>query len=146
MSHEKETEAASQGFKVVDHRRFNQNGTEKKSTPESSEAPSESGGQPPEASPTERETLSETREDLREITFADLILSLAGSAQMCLGISPHPLDPSMEKDLEQAKQSIDLLGVLAEKTRGNLTSEEERLLEVILADLRIRYVEECKKK
>src|SRR5262245_2055902 len=148
MGHEKETEAASQGFKVVDHRRFNPDGTEKTSAPESSEASSEF-----ETGPSEKTPLPESKEGPSrekgspgEITFADLILSLAGSAQMSLGISAHPSSPSMEKDLEQAKQNIDLLGILADKTRGNLSPEEGRLLELILADLRMRYVEECKKK
>jgi uncharacterized protein DUF1844 len=153
MSHEKETEAASQGFKVVDHRRFNPDGTEKAFASEPSAPPAESETGPSEKSPPpesphqeSNERLSDRKEGPQGITFADLILSLAGSAQMSLGISPHPMSPPMEKDLEQAKQSIDLLGILADKTRGNLTPEEDRLLEIVLADLRIRYVEECKKK
>ena len=49
-----------------------------------------------------------------------------------------------EKDLPLAKQTIDILGILREKTRGNLTPEEEKLMENILTDLRWRYVREAK--
>ncbi|HCU25081.1 MAG TPA: DUF1844 domain-containing protein [Deltaproteobacteria bacterium] len=62
--------------------------------------------------------------------FASLILSLATAAQSVL-----------EKDRPQAQYHIDLLGVLAEKTKGNLSPEEEKLLQALLYDLRMRFVE-----
>jgi len=50
--------------------------------------------------------------------------------------------PCAERNLEAAKQTIDILGILKDKTRGNLSDEEERLLESLLYELRMRYVRE----
>jgi hypothetical protein len=136
MNMEKDSEEASQEIKVSDHRRFNPDGTEKSSTG-SEELKKES----PEAP----ESLNSSPREAPEATFAGLILSLAGSAQISLGISPNPLNQKVEKDLSQAKHVIDLLGLLSEKTKGNLKAEESQLLEVILSDLRLRFVEEKSK-
>jgi hypothetical protein len=64
---------------------------------------------------------------------------------MHLGEVPHPDTEKVERDLPLAKQNIDLLGLLEEKTKGNLTGDEERLLHQVLFDLRMRYVELTKK-
>ncbi|MBK8218479.1 MAG: DUF1844 domain-containing protein [Myxococcales bacterium] len=64
---------------------------------------------------------------------------------MHLGEAPHPEDGRIEKNLPLAKQNIDLLGLLEEKTKGNLTGDEERLLSQVLFDVRMRYVELTKK-
>ena len=61
-----------------------------------------------------------------------------------LGGNPDPVTGKTEKDLPLAKQTIDILGMLQEKTRGNLTADEGKLLENLLADLRWRYVREAK--
>jgi hypothetical protein len=61
---------------------------------------------------------------------------------MHLGELPNPMTQKREKDLAAAKQMIDLLGMLQAKTRANLTDEEERLLQQLLFDLRLRYVRE----
>ena len=71
--------------------------------------------------------------------FETLVLSLATSALLHLGESKE--DPSNELNLPLAKQSIELLGMLHEKTRGNLTSHEQILLETILYDLRLKFIE-----
>jgi hypothetical protein len=75
------------------------------------------------------------------IDFYTFVLSLGSSAFVHLGDAPHPETGEAQKpDLPLAKQTIDLLDMLREKTRGNLTAEEERFLESLLADLRLRYV------
>ena len=76
----------------------------------------------------------------REIDFTTFCVSLASSAFVHLGDIPHPESQKAEPNLVLAKQTIDLLGMLQAKTRGNLTGEEEKLLEHLLADLRLRYV------
>jgi Domain of unknown function (DUF1844) len=81
---------------------------------------------------------------LPTIDFATFILSLSHSALMHLGEAPHPDTNSVEANLPLAKQNIDLLGLLEEKTKGNLTGDEERLLAQVLFDLRMRYVERSK--
>ncbi|HEY9074733.1 MAG TPA: DUF1844 domain-containing protein, partial [Desulfobaccales bacterium] len=76
------------------------------------------------------------------VTFSSLIFSLSSTAFMNLGAIPDPNTGKMEKDLALAKQTIDLLGVLREKTRNNLDQEEENLFEHLLYDLRMAYVKE----
>jgi Domain of unknown function (DUF1844) len=82
---------------------------------------------------------------LPSIDFATFVLSLSHSAFMHLGEAPHPETNSVEKNIPLARQTIDLLGVLEEKTKGNLTGDEERLLHQVLYDLRMRFVESGRK-
>ena len=75
------------------------------------------------------------------IDFYTFILSLGSSAFMYLGDTPHPeTGEPVPANLPLAKQTIDLLDMLHEKTRGNLTAEEEAFMEHLLTDLRLRYV------
>jgi hypothetical protein len=79
------------------------------------------------------------------IDFYTFVLSLGSSAFVHLGDAPHPeTGAPAEPDLLLAKQAIDILAMLEEKTKGNLTSEEEKFLETLLTDLRIRFVEKSK--
>ena len=79
------------------------------------------------------------------IDFATFVLSLSSSAAYHLGLVPHPEDESMSSNLPMAKQTIDILGILQEKTKGNLTGEEERLLGEVIYNLRMAYVTATKK-
>ena len=81
---------------------------------------------------------------LPEMDFSSFIFSLSTSALLHLGEVPDPLTQKTEKNLPLAKQTIDILGMLKEKTRGNLTGDEEKLLDNFLTDLRWRYVREVK--
>jgi hypothetical protein len=76
------------------------------------------------------------------IDFATFILSLSSSAAYHLGLAPHPEGESENNstNLPMAKQTIDILGILQEKTRGNLTGEEERILGEVLYNLRMAFV------
>lgn len=80
-------------------------------------------------------------EELPTADFATLVLSLSHSALLYLGAAPHPETNALESNLPLARHSIELLGMLEEKTRGNLSGEEERLLVQVLHDLRERFVE-----
>ncbi len=75
------------------------------------------------------------------VNFITFILSLAGSVQIHLGLMPNPTDSKIEKNLPVAKQTIDLLDVLKEKTKGNLTKDEDELFEHVLFELRMKYME-----
>jgi hypothetical protein len=76
------------------------------------------------------------------IDFYTFVLSLGSSAFVHLGDAPHPeTGKPVEPDLLVAKQTIDILAMLGDKTKGNLTSEEEKFLETLLTDLRIRFVQ-----
>ena len=79
------------------------------------------------------------------IDFATFVLSLSHSAVLHLGEAPHPETNQIEQNLTLARQTIDLLGLLEDKTKGNLTGDEERLLTQVLFDLRVRFVEVQKK-
>ena len=78
------------------------------------------------------------------LAFGTFILGLASTALIHLGVTPNPETGRAERDLALARQSLDLLGLLRDKTRGNLTEEEERLFAGILTELRLRYVEATK--
>jgi len=82
---------------------------------------------------------------LPEINFATFILSLSSSAMLHFGDFEDPVSGKKEKNLTMAKQTIEMIDMLKEKTKGNLTPEEERLLENILYELKIRYVKESNK-
>jgi hypothetical protein len=83
----------------------------------------------------------DAEDSLPAIDFATFVLSLSHSALVHLGDAPDPSGGMPKPDVTMAKQTIDLLLVLQEKTAGNLTGEEERLLDQVLYDLRMRYVE-----
>lgn len=85
------------------------------------------------------------RAPLPEVSFATFILSLSSSALLHLGEIPDPVSQRSETDLPMAKQIIDTIGMLQEKTKNNLDTEEERLVNTLLYDLRMRYVQKCKK-
>jgi hypothetical protein len=80
-------------------------------------------------------------ETLPRVDFSTFILSLSHSALMHLGEAPNPETGKVEKNLALARQTIDLIGMLEEKTKGNLAGDEERLVGQILFDLRMRFVE-----
>ena len=78
------------------------------------------------------------------ITFSTFIFSLNTSALVHLGDYPDPSTGKSEEDLPLAKQTIDLIALLEEKSRGNLTKDEESLIKHILYDLRLRYVQKTR--
>jgi hypothetical protein len=84
-------------------------------------------------------------EPLPSIDFSTLVLSLSQTALVHLGDAPHPEGEEPTHDLPLARQTIDMLGMLQEKTKGNLTGSEERLLDQVLYDLRMRFVELSKR-
>jgi len=83
---------------------------------------------------------SET-DDLPAVDFTTFVLSLSHSALLHLGDAPDPNGGKSEVDLPMARQTIDLLALIQEKTHGNLTGAEEQMLTQALYDLRLRFVE-----
>src|SRR3982074_2777885 len=75
------------------------------------------------------------------IQFSTFLLGLASTTLIHLGESPHPEGGAPAKNWVLARQSLDLLSMLRDKTRGNLTAEEEKFFDDLLADLRLRFVE-----
>ena len=98
------------------------------------------GQEEPAKAPQEKRT-----EPVPPINFSTFVLSLSTSAAMNLGGYQDPVSGHVPRNLPMAKQSIDILGILKDKTKGNLDAEEERLLDSALYELRMQYIEEMKK-
>ena len=93
---------------------------------------------------TSSDSATDQRPPLPEPSLKTFISGLGGQVLINLGAFPNPATGKVDKDLEQAKYSIDLLDILKDKMRGNLTDEESKLVETMLYDLRMRYVEACR--
>ena len=130
MTNEKNGEDREQGF-VVKDRRF---------SAKKDEADSEAREEVPREEPQTKEERADQDIPLPEINLTNFLLSLSTSILIQLGEVQDPMTNQIEKDLSNAKQTIDLLGMLREKTKGNLTPDEEKLFENLLYDLRMRYV------
>ncbi len=79
------------------------------------------------------------------IDFPTFVLSIASAAMMGLGLAPRPDSGKQVVDLELARQNIDLLEMIQNKTKNNLSAEEEKLLERVLYEVRTKFVEVSKK-
>jgi hypothetical protein len=131
------------GFVIKDRRIFSEDGEEQdEAAKETATAGEETQAQETE-DVADSEKFQETTQ-LPEINFATFIFSLNSSVLVHLGLIEDPATGKKEKNLPVAKQTIDILGMLEEKTRGNLSEDEDKLLKNILHDLRLMYVKEMK--
>ena len=135
------------GFVIKDRRRFAE-GTETEENeqgpqPEAASAEGEQRSASPEEVSDRQE--EQARGPLPQVTLATFIFSLSSSALVHLGEIPEPETNRTLVDLPIAKQIIDTLGMLQEKTKGNLDQDEERLLKSVLYDLRMRYIQKSDK-
>ena len=124
------------GFVIKDKRSFDEKGEMKEEKPEDEKKMEEKGE---EAGKDDAQ-----RPPLPEINFSSLIFSLSSSALLHFGQIVDPQTGEKKKDLALAKHSIDTIAMLKEKTKGNLSDEEEKFVESILTDLRWQYVKETK--
>lgn len=151
-------------FKVTDRRLFNSDGSPRDLAPEekpepvaavAQEAAAPAPAAEPEAQPepevpvSASETPAEAEEEFSEEDLADardpasfvsFVMSIASNAASALGMMEHPVTHQREVDVELGKHWIDILGMMQKKTAGNLTPQEKRMLEGLLADLRMQYV------
>lgn len=153
-------------FKVTDRRLFNSDGSPRDLPPE--EKPEPKAVPAPElaaaaaaaepavaetAAATDAETFPEpeqepeeefSAEDLADArdpaSFMSFVMSIASNAASALGMLEHPVTHQREVDIDLGKHWIDVLGMLEKKTAGNLTPQEKRMIEGLLADLRMQYV------
>jgi len=130
-------EKKDSGFVVKDKRIFAEgNGaTEKK-------AASELAGEKPEPQENVSDQSPDESVDYPPINFTNFILSLSTSALFHFGDFPDPASGKTQKNLSAAKQSIDLLDMINEKTKGNLNEQESNLIQGVLYELKMRYVKE----
>ncbi|GAK61203.1 hypothetical cytosolic protein [Candidatus Vecturithrix granuli] len=136
MEQEKE-----KGFKVTDKRSVFQEERAETPEPEKTSASEAKSAEEPKQQHLHQEN---DYSPLFEANFLTLIFSLYTHAQISLGLVPDPISQQTVKELPQAKYNIDLLSILQEKTKGNLTQEEEHTLEQILFELRMMYVDASK--
>jgi len=151
-------------FKVTDRRLFNADGSPRELAPEEKPEPQAAVAQeaaaaapapepeaPPEteipvsagatAAGAEEEFSEEDLADARDpASFVSFVMSIASNAASALGMMEHPVTHQREVDVELGKHWIDILGMMQKKTAGNLTPQEKRMLEGLLADLRMQYV------
>ena len=138
-------EIEGKGFVIKDRRRFTEEGEPKEET-----APEEQAEEPKSTTQEEAKDRAKKEEEVTEempfpeINFSTFIFSLNTSALLHLGEIPDPATGKQQEDLAMAKQTIDLIAMLQEKTRGNLAPDEENLVKHILYDLRLRYVQKAK--
>jgi hypothetical protein len=131
-------EEEEKGFVIKDRRSFGKEGDLKdEKAPETGESPEREKRQEPKKDEGQRPPLP-------EVNFNSLIFSLSSSAFFNLGEIADPQTGEKHKDLPLAKHSIDIIAMLGEKTKGNLNDEEQKFLDNILADLRLRYVKAVK--
>jgi hypothetical protein len=130
MGSDSEKEEQEKSFTVKDKRFSAQKEGERDSKVKEEKKGEEFRG----ADSTEQEAI------LPEINFINFLFSISTSALIQLGEIEDPTSQQAVKNLPLAKQTIDLIGMLKEKTKGNLTPEEAKLIENILFDLRMRYV------
>jgi hypothetical protein len=134
MADNKGNEEQEKGFVVKDRRFTAKKQEEEPAQPDTTQLNGEKGEDAPHDESVGQETPPP------EITFASLLFSLSTSALIQLGEIQDPMSKQTAKNLPLAKQTIDLIGMLKEKTKGNLTSDEEKLMENMLYDLKLRYV------
>ena len=127
-------------FTVNDRRIFSSEGENKDTAAE--EKPSEGTGEKKENKSAESERGRISESQLPEMNFPTFIMSMNASALVHLGIIEDPASGKKECNLPLAKQTIDILTMLEQKTRGNLSEDEDKMLKSILYDLKIIYVKE----
>jgi hypothetical protein len=128
--------------KIVDKRRFSAEGEAK----EGEEDKAEEKQATEEARPNANESVE--RDEHPEVTFSAFIMSLATQVLSMLGEIPSPETNQLNVNLDAARQSIDILSLLQDKTTGNRTPEEDRLMEEVVPSLKmafVRKVDELKK-
>jgi len=132
-------------FKVQDRRRFSASGEAREDVPPAVER--ETPAETPAETPPPSERAAQTPYEAGPppgLTFTTFIMSLVTQALALLGEIPDPISGQTHVELDAARQLIDILGILSEKTRGNLDAGEAALLDGALYDLRMKYVERAK--
>jgi Domain of unknown function (DUF1844) len=149
MPPEKQDDAKPSGFKVSDRRSFSESGEPASPAIPSAAAPTPDStarsAQPAATASNQSATRSAiTERELPVVDFHTFILSLGSSALLHLGELDQPDGAESHPDLPLAKHTIDIIAMLEAKTKGNLSPPEERLMESLLYDLRLRFVERSK--
>ncbi len=81
-----------------------------------------------------------SKTDSLPVNFSTLVISLASSAVLAMGLEKNPHTNNYEKDLDLARFNIDMLNMLKEKTKGNLNDDEKQFIETVISDLQLKFV------
>jgi hypothetical protein len=140
-------EHEDRGFVVKDRRKVSLDDTNQEAPAEHIQEEAKAVAEEKQADSSEDFRSSSERRNapLPEVSLATFIFSLSSSALVHLGEIPDPEVKNVAVDLPLAKQIIDTLGMLQEKTKGNLDPDEDNLLKSVLYDLRLRYVQKSSK-
>jgi hypothetical protein len=130
-------EQEEQGFRITDKRGFREEGETR--PPDSSEKIEEKPANE-QASSAEKTPLDQESTPRPPIDFPSYILSYYTQGLVLLGEVPNPYTNKKEEDVEAARHMIDILSMLDQKTKGNLSKEEEQLLESVLYELRMKFM------
>ena len=122
-------------FKVVDKRHDREDGM-----PDPAASVASTPSEEPVLEGEDGASDDQASKEMPPAEFTSLVISIATSAYLHLGEIPDPDSKHSQVNLDLARHSIDLLALLRDKTRGNLTDEEQRILERFLYDLRMKYV------
>lgn len=133
-------------FEVRDKRVFNQEGEQVREPSREAPTPDFAPGGGEGKHPEEHGGHTHPEGELPPVDFISFVGSLGASALMYLGEKIAPDQPEGLKDLHGAKQMIDLIALLEEKTKGNLNEDESHMMQSLLYNLRMRYVREAEKK
>ncbi len=135
------------GFVIKDRRAFDKDGKLKKSAesmhiPDAKDTakPDKQQKNAPQEKEADKDKKQQTSTPLPEVNFTTLIFSLSSSALFYLGEVADPETNQPKKDLALAKHTIDTISMLKDKTKGNLTDEEDKFITTVIADLKWRYV------
>ncbi len=135
-------------FKIVDKRHSAEGAPKENANAEKANA-EKTKEAPAKTSPTEGEGFTmkegEAPSEPHQIDFSTFVFSLATGALINMGLAPDPATNKKSKNLELARQNIELLAVLQQKTKGNLTPDETQLMESLLTEIRLRFVDASKK-
>jgi hypothetical protein len=138
-----EDEKKEKGFVIKDKRIFDESGEARteESKKEETTADAKTEGKPPEKEGQERAQ----EEYLPDVTFSSFVFSLSTTVMYHFGDFPDPVTKKAQRNLAAAKQTIDILNMIKNKTVGNLDNNEKEMLEGILYELMMRYVKEMAK-
>ncbi len=141
MKNDEESEA---GFTVKDKRKIGKEDEAPDDKASANEAPINEtpANDVPDSEGSAKENISDngSAEEFPPIDFMSFIMSLSTSALIYLGEVPDPVDNEKKKIIPMAKQMIDLISLLSDKTKGNLTADEEKYMENILFELKMVFI------
>ena len=133
----------SSDFKIQDRRKFTETGDLRDDSNESTspqEPSNEASSQKSEEQNKSDVPINDQSNSSPKMDFPTLILSLTSTAIFQMGLAPNPATNKTEKNIVAAKQTIDILEILQEKTKGNLDAEESKLLNHCVHDLKMNYL------